>query len=42
MRNVIVQVYLEIDDWVVFQSITEKLEEDVTEFLEKIKQILNQ
>lgn len=40
MRNIIAHEYGKIDDEVVFHAITEEVENDISEFLEKIKKFL--
>jgi len=40
MRNIIAHEYGKIDNEVVFHAITEEVENDLTEFLEKIKKFL--
>ena len=42
MRNILAHQYGEVDDEMVFNSITEELEQDVNEFIKNIKQFLNQ
>lgn len=37
MRNVLAHEYGKIDDWLVFNSLTEELKRDITEFIDNIK-----
>ena len=39
MRNIIAHEYGKVDDKIVFSALTEELEKDITEFLEKIKKV---
>ena len=40
MRNIIAHEYGKIDDEIVFHSITEELEKDVSEFIKSVKEVL--
>ena len=40
MRNIISHQYGKVDDEIVFESITEELDKDVKEFIEKIKEAI--
>lgn len=40
MRNIIAHQYGQIDDEVVFEAVSNRLEKDTTEFLQKIKELI--
>ena len=40
MRNIISHQYGKVDDEIVFESITENMDKDVKEFIEKIKEVI--
>jgi len=40
MRNIIVHEYGKVDDELVFEAISEKLEQDVKEFIKAIKLVI--